>query len=99
MSLCGHLPFALCGALAVSPQLASAQEPARCNVLTAATAYVAMHYPGFDASGLQPFVTDAGTLMEFTYRLRPGLVGTILVLSVERRTCKVVNATLRRVGY
>lgn len=58
-----------------------------------------MHYPGFDASGLQPVVTDAGTLLEFTYRLRPGLAGTIPVLSVERKSCKVVSATLRRVGY
>jgi len=101
LSFRGHSPLAAFAAfLALAPQLACAQsEPARCNVFTAATAYVAMHYPSFDPTGLQPVVTDVGTLMEFTYRLRPGLAGIIPVLSVERRTCKVVNASLRRVGY
>jgi hypothetical protein len=95
-SLAMYAVFAAGFALSFEPAQA---QPAPCNVFTAAVAYIALHYPGFDQAGLQPAVTDAGTLMEFTYRLRPGFAGNIPVLSVERKTCKVVNASLRRIGY
>jgi NTF2 fold immunity protein of polymorphic toxin system component len=65
---------------------------ANCNVLKIAHEYIASRYPLFDAAGLTPVISEQGSLWRLTYELPRGTLGGVPIITIDRRTCRVVRA-------
>jgi hypothetical protein len=64
----------------------------KCDFMQVAVDYIAKEYPSFDGSKLKPVVFERGDLWELSYELPPGTLGGTPIITIDKRTCKVVKA-------
>lgn len=72
--------------------LNQAMSQANCDVLKIAHEYIASRYPSFDAAGLTPVISEQGNLWRLTYELPRGTLGGVPIITIDKRTCRVVQA-------
>lgn len=63
-----------------------------CDPLRVAQEYNAKRYPSFDPAGQTLVISETGNLWELTYELPKGTLGGAPVITIDKRTCKVVRA-------
>ena len=64
----------------------------KCDMLRLAREYISKRYPSFDAAGLEPIISESENLWELTYELPRGTLGGAPIITVDKRTCKVIRA-------
>lgn len=78
------------GAYAVTTRAIASDS--KCDVVRIARDFIAERYPSFDASGLKPIVAERGNEWELTFELPNHMLGGVPVVTIDKRTCKVVRA-------
>jgi hypothetical protein len=63
-----------------------------CDFMKMAQAHIAKQFPFFDPAGLKPFISDSGNLWELTYELPRGTLGGTPIITIDKRTCRVIRA-------
>ena len=69
-----------------------AMSDSKCDVVRIARNFIAERYPSFDASGLKPIVVERGNEWELTFELSNDMLGGVPIVTIDKRTCKVVRA-------
>lgn len=69
-----------------------AMSQPKCDMLSVAQQYIAKQFPSFDSTGLKLVTSESGNLWELTYELPRGTLGGVPIITIDKRTCKVVRA-------
>ena len=95
MSLAAYRKLAvlIAGLTLCSTVVKESMSQVKCDFMKVANDYIAKRYPSFDSSGLRPVVSERGGLWEVTYELPPGMLGGTPIVTIDKRTCKVVRAS------
>ncbi|MBI3705573.1 MAG: hypothetical protein HY244_17395 [Rhizobiales bacterium] len=64
----------------------------RCNMLKIAEKQIGRLFPRFDLKELKRVVAENGNLWELTYEMPGTSLGGIPIVTIDKRTCKVVRA-------
>ena len=64
----------------------------KCDLLKVAQERIAQQYPRSDTTGFKQVIRESGNLWELTYELPRGMLGGAPIITIDKRTCKVVRA-------
>ena len=81
-------------AAATSLQLVTGEtmSQSQCDFLGIAKRFIAERYPTFESTGLRPTVSETDSLWELTYELPKGMLGGVPIITIDKRSCKVIRA-------
>jgi hypothetical protein len=68
----------------------------QCDVVKLAEQHIAKFLPSFDPAGKRLVVRESGNLCEVTYELPPWMLGGAPIVTIDKRTCKVVDTRLEQ---
>jgi hypothetical protein len=69
-----------------------AMSHSNCDPLRTAKQYIAKRFPWFDSTGMKLVISEKGHLWEMTYKLPPNMLGGAPIITIDKRTCKIVRA-------
>ncbi len=62
-----------------------------CNMLEVAERSIVKMYPAFDLKEFRQAITQNGNLCELTYEMPNSMLGSVPIVTIDKRTCKVVR--------
>lgn len=64
----------------------------KCDLILIAQRYIREHFQNFDPNGLRLVISEQSHLWQLTYELPADTLGGVPIVTIDKRTCKVVRA-------
>jgi hypothetical protein len=63
----------------------------KCNMLKIAEEAIVKHFPSFYPTSLKKIISDKGNSWELTYELPADALGGVPIVTIDKKTCKVIR--------
>jgi NTF2 fold immunity protein len=84
--------FQVAALTAVQLMAGQTMSQTNCDFLTIAEQYIAERFSSFDSTGKKPVIAETESLWELTYELPRYMLGGAPIITIDKRTCKVIRA-------